>query len=58
MAPSLRAAAKIGPCVVVALDLGATKAFGLRLGSHPTDEDLSVGAQAWPEFRSLRHPPG
>ena len=31
MAPSLRVAAEIRLCVVVGLDLGATKAFGLRL---------------------------
>ena len=36
----------IGPYFVVALDLGITKAFGLRLVSHPTDEDLSAGTPA------------
>jgi|HubBroStandDraft_1064217.scaffolds.fasta_scaffold28587_4 hypothetical protein len=43
MAPSLRVTAKIGPYRVVSLDLGATKAFGLRL--------------VWPDFRQQRYPP-
>jgi hypothetical protein len=43
MAPSLWVAAQIGPYFVVGLDLGATKAFGLRL--------------VWPNFRSQRCPP-
>jgi hypothetical protein len=43
MAPSLRVATQIEPYVVVGLDLGATKAFGLRL--------------VWRNFRSQRCPP-
>ena len=45
-----RVAAQIGPYFVVDLDLGATKAFGLRLVSDPTDEDLSVGTPSGPIF--------
>jgi hypothetical protein len=44
LAPSLRVAGKIGPYFVVALDLGTTKAFGLRL--------------VWPDFPSQRYPLG
>ena len=36
--------------------LGMAKAVVLRLVSNPTDEDLSVGAPVWPDFRSQRHP--
>jgi hypothetical protein len=43
MAPSVRVAAQIGPYFVLALDLGVTKAFGLRL--------------VWPNFRPQRCPP-
>jgi hypothetical protein len=43
-APSLRAAAKIGPYFVAGFDFGTTKAFSLRL--------------VWPDFRLQRHPPG
>lgn len=43
MAPSRRVAVKIGPYCVVGLDLGATKAFGLRL--------------VWTDFSSQRQPP-
>ncbi len=43
MAPSLRVAAQIGPYRVVGLDLGTTKAVGLRL--------------VWPDFRLQRCPP-
>ncbi len=53
-APSLRVADKIGPYFVVSLDLGIAKAFGLRLVSHPTDEDLSVGTPVWPDFLAQR----
>jgi hypothetical protein len=42
LAPAPRVAAKIGPYFVVDLDLGATKAIGLRL--------------VWPDFRSQRCP--
>ena len=42
MAPSLRVAAQVGPFRVFGLDLGATKAFGLRL--------------VWPDFRQQRCP--
>jgi 3'-phosphoadenosine 5'-phosphosulfate sulfotransferase (PAPS reductase)/FAD synthetase len=42
MAPSLRVAAQIGPYFVVGLDLGATKAFSLRL--------------VWRNFRAQRCP--
>jgi hypothetical protein len=51
LAPALRVAAQIRPYFVVGLDLGATKAFGLRLVSYPIDEDLSVGTPIWPDFR-------
>jgi hypothetical protein len=43
-APSLRAAAKIGPYFVLGLDVGTTKAFGLHL--------------VWPDFHQQRHPLG
>ncbi len=36
--------------------VGPATAFGFRLVSHPTDEDLSVGTPAWTDFRSQRHP--
>jgi len=42
MAPSLRVAAQIAPYFVVALDLGTTKAFGLR--------------RVWRDFRWQRCP--
>ncbi len=57
MAPSLRVAAQIGPYFVVGLDLGATKAFGLRLrGPHRQVYVDGVGF-VWPNFRSPRCPP-
>ena len=43
LARSLRIAAKIRPCGVVALELGTAKPGGLRL--------------AWADFRAQRHPP-
>jgi hypothetical protein len=43
-APSLRVAGKNGPYFVVALELGTTKLFGLRL--------------VWPVFPSQRCPSG
>ncbi len=43
MTPSLWVAAQNGPYFVIGLELGAAKAFGLRL--------------VWPNFRSQRRPP-
>ncbi len=71
MAPSLRlpphpasardgdpgVAAQIGPYFVVSLDLGATKAFGLRLVSTPRTKTRPRGPRFWPNFRSQRCPP-
>ena len=45
------------PYFVVVLVLGIAKPCGLRLVSHPTDEDLSAGAPVWAVFRSQRRPP-
>ncbi len=57
MAPSLRVAAQIVPSVVVGLDLGATKAFALRLVSAPRTKTRPWGPRFWPDFRSQRWPP-
>jgi hypothetical protein len=47
---------KIGLYFLVILGGGPATAFGFRLISPLTNEDLSVGPRLWPDFRLQRHP--